>query len=122
MGGKVEGSLNVLCGEERICLEKLFGPITSGDRLDDHIYGQASARDDRLAQHQPGIDSDSIHSIHVPILTLFSECSSLFGIIGVGEGNLECRPTAPDNFGFAVGLWPTRRTVACGRLMASSFR
>ena len=26
------------------------------------------------------------------------------------------------DFGFAVGLWPTRRTVACGRFMASSFR
>jgi len=26
------------------------------------------------------------------------------------------------DFGFAVGLRPTRRTVACGRLMASPFR
>ena len=26
------------------------------------------------------------------------------------------------DFGFGVGLWPTLRTVACGRFIASSFR
>jgi len=31
-------------------------------------------------------------------------------------------PNHPFDFGFAVGLRPTRRTVACGRIMASSFR
>ena len=31
-------------------------------------------------------------------------------------------PFLISDFGFAVGLRPTRRTVACGRLMASSFR
>jgi hypothetical protein len=41
--------------------------------------------------------------------------------------NSESRPLIQtefpiSDFGFAVGLRPTRRTVACGRLIASSFR